>query len=161
MVRTTDAVIVTQDAGTGQPTHPNPLDMASNAEAAKVRDGLGIYEAFDQTLAENPYIDEREKHWAKKDSNGLHPWMVQFKDGSGYRVSRILDMLDQEPGSKWVPNAAGGVNFVPPQSPTVSQGAPDGGQHAGGGGPLMGGRAAQDPVMDALRKIAEKLGVTL
>ncbi len=110
-MRTTDAVITTSDPVTGQLVLADARDMASDAEQARVRDML--YGALDTSLSSNPYVDRRTEGWAQQDSSGLKPWLVTFKDGSTYRVSRMLDQLVDSPGSKFVLDGNGGVTFVP------------------------------------------------
>ena len=122
-MRTTDAVIG-HHGHAGAIVLAEARDMASEAEAAKVRDGLGIYEAIDHSLVGgNPYVDERASQWESQDSNGLKPWLVTFRDGSTYRVSRLLDQLADPnlPGGRYIVDGAGGISFVMPQAPMPGQ----------------------------------------
>ncbi len=112
---TTDAVIG-NDPVTGQPTHPDARDMASDAEAGSLRDALML---LSPAVVKELHVDRRAQEWASQDSAGLKPWLLEFNDGTTQRVSRMLDLLDQQPGSKWASNGAGGVilsipNLAPP-----------------------------------------------
>lgn len=143
---TTDAIITEHDAVTGQPHPADPLDMATDQEAAYVRDGFGLF-----GVIQSVHVDARSKEWFKQDSKGLKPWMVEFKDKSNLRVSYMLNTLQTQPGNKWVDNGVGGVNF---ESSSIVPPAPVSG---GGGGDFGGGRAADDPIMDKLREIEKKV----
>jgi len=140
-MRTTDAIITEHDAVTGQPHPADARDMASDQEAARVRDSilmpLGIFPVV--------YVDERAKEWFKQDSKGLKPWLVTLADGSTHRVSRMLDMLAFQPGNKFEANGEGGVNFV---SSDLSPAAPISGGATPGLAEVMGYTIANSKMED-------------
>ena len=104
--------------------------MATQNEAVTLRDSFWPLNVL-ADIPINPYIDTAQLHFTQQDSHGLSAWLIAFKDGSTYRVSHMLDMMEQQPGSKWVPDGSGGVKYLVPPKPEAPISKPTGSPYTG------------------------------